>query len=366
LPIGREAVNLKSRTRLGPMRELPVPDFYRPERVGEVWRVPYEERARDARLWAEEHGIGPATEDAVRICLLAVDVQNTFCVPGFELFVGGRSGTGAVDDNRRLCEFLYRNLGAITQIVPSLDTHRAMQIFHAVWLVDAEGNHPDPYTLVSADDVGSGRWRVNPAVCASLGLDRDYAERQLAHYTRALAEGGKYELTIWPYHALLGGIGHALVSSVEEAFVFHGMARETQPSFQVKGDETLTEHYSILGPEVTLGPDGEELGERNEHLIEELLGYDAVVVAGQAKSHCVAWTIDDLLAGDTEVHRLAERVFLLEDCTSPVVVPGAVDYTSEANAAFERFAAAGMHVVRSIDPLAEWPGIGERIAETVS
>ena len=23
------------------MRELPVPDFYRPERVGEVWRVPY-------------------------------------------------------------------------------------------------------------------------------------------------------------------------------------------------------------------------------------------------------------------------------------------------------------------------------------
>ena len=334
-----------------------MPDFHRPERVGEVWRVPYEERARDARAWAEEHGIRPASADEVRICLLAVDVQNTFCIPGFELFIGGRSGTGAVDDNRRLCEFVYRNLGAITRIVPSLDTHRAMQIFHAIWLVDADGNHPQPYTLVSAEDVASGRWRVNPAVCGSLGLDRDYAERQLVHYTRALAEGGKYDLTVWPYHALLGGIGHALVSAVEEAFFFHGLARDTQPSFQVKGDKTLTEHYSILGPEVLFGPDGEQLGRRNEALVEELLRYDAVIVAGQAKSHCVAWTIDDLLA-DAELHRLAERVYLLEDCTSPVVVPGAIDYTDEADAAFERFAAAGMHVVRSTTPLADWPGLG--------
>ncbi len=348
------------------MRELPVPDFYRPERVGEVWRVPYEDRAREARSWAQEHVIRPAEDDELRICLLAVDVQNTFCIPGFELFVGGRSGTGAVDDNRRLCEFVYRNLGVITQIVPSLDTHHALQIFHAVWLVDEDGNHPDPYTLVSAEDVESGLWRVNPGVCRSLGIEPDYAERQLVHYTRALAEGGKYQLTIWPYHALLGGIGHALVSAVEEAFFFHGAVRETQPSFQVKGEETLTEHYSILGPEVTLGPDGEELGRRNEQLIEQLLGFDAVVVAGQAKSHCVAWTIDDLLAGDGEVERLAGRVYLLEDCTSPVVVPGAVDYTDEADAAFARFAEAGMHVVRSTVPLAAWPGIGERIAEAVS
>ena len=32
----------------------------------------------------------------------------------------------------------------------------------------------------------------------------------------------------------------------------------------------------------------------------------------------------------------------------------------EANAAFERFAAAGMHVVRSTNPIAEWPGLGAR------
>src|SRR5918999_2851868 len=128
--IGREAGHLKPKARgldWPSMHELPVPAFYRPERVGEVWQVSYEERAREARAWAEQHSIRPASEDAFRVCLLAVDVQNTFCIPGFELFVGGRSGTGAVDDNRRLCEFLYRNLGAITAIIPTLDTHRATQ-----------------------------------------------------------------------------------------------------------------------------------------------------------------------------------------------------------------------------------------------
>jgi nicotinamidase-related amidase len=333
--------------------ELPVPEFFDPSRVGAVWRVPYQDRAVEAEAWAARHGLGPAAGDSFRLCLLAVDVQNTFCIPGFELFVGGRSGTGAVDDNRRLCEFVYRNLGAITQIVPSLDTHHTMQVFHAVWLVDEQGNHPAPYTLVAAADVDSGRWRANPEVAAALGIDASHLQRHLEHYTRRLAAGGKYDLTVWPYHAMLGGIGHALASAVEEAFFFHGIARRSRPEFQAKGDNPLTEHYSMLGPEVTDGPDGESLGARNTALVEKLLTFDAVVVAGQAKSHCVAWTIDDLLR-DAEVRdRLAPRTYLLEDCTSPVVVPGAVDYTDEADAAFERYAAAGMHIIRSTDPISD-------------
>jgi nicotinamidase-related amidase len=56
---------------------------------------------------------------------------------------------------------------------------------------------------------------------------------------------------------------------------------------------------------------------------------------------------------------LAERTYLLEDCTSPIVVPG-VDYTDQADAAFRRYAAAGMHVVRSADPIETWPGVTAR------
>jgi nicotinamidase-related amidase len=203
---------------------------------------------------------------------------------------------------------------------------------------------------------------LNAAVAEALGIDVDYAERHLAHYTRRLAEGGKYDLTIWPYHAMLGGIGHALVSAVEEAVFFHGIARASQPDFQVKGDNPLTEHYSMLGPEVTEGPDGDSLGRKNAELIEKLLTFDAVVVAGQAKSHCLAWTIDDLLEDEAAGEHLAERTYLLEDCTSPVVVAGVVDYTDEANAAFARYEAAGMHVVRAADPIESWPGLVRRSA----
>jgi len=334
--------------------------------VREVWRVPYGARADEARAWADDHGLSPGADDGFRICLVLVDVQNTFCIPGSELYVAGRSGNGAVDDNRRLCEFVYRNLDTITQIVPTMDTHRVMQIFHPIWLVDADGNHPAPYTQITSADIESGLWRLNPAVAASVQLEEDYAEDQLLHYTRALEAGGKYSLTIWPYHAMLGGIGHALVSSVEEAVFFHSVARYAQPAFQVKGENPLTEHYSILAPEVREGPDGEPIASVNDALIERLLGFDAVIVAGQAKSHCVAWTIDDLLDGDDERERaLAPRTYLLEDCTSPVVVPGA-DFTDQANAAFRRFAEAGMHVVSSSAPMESWPELGELLQVTSS
>ena len=156
---------------------------------------------------------------------------------------------------------------------------------------------------------------------------------------------------------MLGGIGHALVPAFEEAVFFHGIARKSRPDFQVKGDNPLTEHYSMLGPEVTEGPDGDGLAAKNTALVTKLLTFDAVVVAGQAKSHCLAWTIDDLLQHDEVRERLAQRTYLLEDCTSAVVVPGVVDYTEEADAAFARYAAAGMHVVRSTDTLERWPGL---------
>src|SRR6187431_2159324 len=146
------------------MRELPVPAHFDPERVGEVWRVPYEDRAREARTWAQEHGIGPAAEDSPRVCLLAVDVQNTFCLPDFELFVGGRSGTGAVDDNQRLCKFIYQNMQRISEIDPTMDTHTAMQIFHPMFWINDAGDNPPPFTMISYDDVKAGRWKVNPAI----------------------------------------------------------------------------------------------------------------------------------------------------------------------------------------------------------
>lgn len=338
--------------------ELPIPPHFDPNKTGEVWKAPYQERAEEARKWAKQYSVRPAAEDRFKICLVAVDVQNTFCIPGFELYVAGRSGTGAIDDNRRLCEFIYRNLDVISQICPTMDTHQVMQIFHSIYLVNDKGEHPAPFTMVSVEDIEKGVWKFNPALSHSFQISEDYGRRYLLHYTRRLNESEKYDLTIWPYHGMLGGIGHALVSAVEEAAFFHCVARYSQTDFHVKGDRPFTEHYSVLGPEVLEGPEGEQVGQRSDKFFKKLLYFDAVVIAGQAKSHCVTWTIDallkDILAGNRQ---LVEKVYLLEDCTSPVVVPGVMDYTEQADAAFRRFAGAGMHVVCSTDPIESWPGV---------
>jgi nicotinamidase-related amidase len=154
---------------------------------------------------------------------------------------------------------------------------------------------------------------------------------------------------------MLGGIGHALVSAVEEAVFFHSIARQTQTQFEIKGNHPLTENYSVLRPEVLESFDQCQLVEKNRRLIQQLLEFDAVIIAGQAKSHCVAWTVDDLL---TEIQHidsgLAKKVYLLEDCTSPVVVPGVVDYSEAADAAFERFAVLGMRLVQSTQSILSW------------
>lgn len=338
--------------------QLPIPTHFNRKTVGEVWRVPYQARASEAEVWARQHQIRPAAHDQLRVCLLAIDVQNTFCIPDFELFVGGQSGRGAVEDNGRLCEFIYRNLSSITEIIPTLDTHTAMQIFHPIFWVDLTGAHPGPATLVTLEDVQQGRWRVNPAIASSLGYQTDEQLQQHAqHYVQQLTAFGKYPLTVWPYHSMLGGIGHALVSAVEEALFFHCLARHSQTRFEIKGGNPLTENYSVLRPEVLETTAGIAIAQKNTVLIEKLLTFDRVIIAGQAKSHCVAWTIDDLLSEiQAQDPTLAQKIYLLTDCTSPVVIPGIVDFTNHADEAFDRFAAAGMRVVKSTDPLEAWPG----------
>lgn len=336
--------------------QLPIPEHFQPQRVGEVWRVPYQQRAEEAKVWAKQHHLQPATQDDFRICLLAIDVQNTFCIPDFELFVGGRSGMGAVEDNIRLCEFIYHHLDRITDIILTMDTHTAAQIFHPMFWVNKAGEHPPAMTMITLEDVERGVWKPNPAIASSIDqTNYDRLQAYALHYVRKLHYDSKYPLTIWPYHSMLGGIGHAIVSAVEEACFFHNIARDRQTHFEIKGGNPLTENYSALKPEVLEDQVQQAIAHKNMALIQTLLSFDAILIAGQAKSHCVAWTIDDLL---TEIQTIdsaaAHKVYLLEDCTSPVVVPGVVDFTDQADAAFQRFAAAGMQVVQSTEPIEKW------------
>jgi nicotinamidase-related amidase len=184
------------------------------------------------------------------------------------------------------------------------------------------------------------------------------------HYCEELERAGKYQLYLWPPHCLLGTEGHALAGVIAEARLFHSYARIAQSSVEVKGGNPLTENYSVLRPEVLSRFDRGAVAQRNTQFLQTLLAADAVIIAGQAASHCVKSTIDDLLTELAAVDpELARKVYLVTDCMSAVTVPDAggkgfaVDFTAEAEAALDRFAAAGMHLVTSTTPIASWPGL---------
>lgn len=320
---------------------LPLPPFYNAERLSTLWSVPYQERASQARQWAGQHQIPPAFTDDIRTCLLLIDLQNTFCLPNFELFV-----PGAVADNQRLCQFIYRNLGHITEICATLDTHQPLQIFHPIFWINDQGEHPAPGRQITLEDLDQQGWRVNPAICHVLSHYTD-ADLQAygRYYLEQLEATGKYRLMIWPYHSLLGGMGHALVAGIEEAIFFHGMARQTQARLELKGRHPLTENYSVLGAEVTenhLGRAFTAPDRPDVDLIKHLLDFDQIVIAGQAKSHCVAWTIADLVtAAEAKGADFVNRLHILEDCMSSVVIPGGVDFRGPTEALFAQFGDRG-------------------------
>lgn len=336
--------------------QLPIPAHFNLANADQIYSVDYATLEAQARAWRQLHSIPAGASDRKKVTLMIIDAMNTFCHPSFPLFVGGRTGRGAIDDNIRLAQFTYRNLANITNIAVTLDTHTVMQIFHPVFWVNDRGEHPAPFTNITVEDVETGRWMVNPAAAQLVNGNLAWLKNYALNYVRQLRDKGRYDLTIWPIHGMLGGVGYALSGIIEEAVFFHNIARASQTDFQIKGGNPLVEMYSVLGPEVTADHNGLPVAQKNTKFLQTLLSGDALIIGGQAKSHCVAWTIDDLL---TEIlaqdARLARQVYLLDDCSSPVVVPGVIDYTDAADAAYVRFAAAGMHVVSSTTPMSDWP-----------
>ncbi len=344
---------------------LPLPTFYKPGNA-----AAYEHRpdaatlSAEAATWRAAHQLRPSASDESRVHLLLIDVQKDFCFPEGTLYVAGRSGQGAIDDSRRIAELIYRNLGAITEITTTMDTHLAYQIFFPDFWLGRDDKPLTAHRVVTADQLRSGDVRPNPAMARWLcGGNYTWLCKQALHYCEELERAGKYQLYLWPPHCLLGTDGHALADIIAEARLFHSYARVAQSTVEVKGGNPLTENYSVLRPEVLSRFDNGALAQRNTQFVSTLLAADAVVIAGQAASHCVKSTIDDLLdeiaAADPA---LARKVYLVTDCMSSVTVPDgkggfAVDFTPQAEAALQRFANAGMNLVTSTTPMASWPGL---------
>jgi nicotinamidase/pyrazinamidase len=303
------------------------PEFYDPARIGSLF---YPDVARIAAD-AAGAGLRPAAEDERDVHLVLVDMQVDFCHERGSLYV-----PGALGDVRRTIEFIYRNAARITHLTCSLDSHLPLQIFSPAWWEDGEGGHPAPFTIISRADLEAGAWRplVEPEWSTA--------------YVGRLEQQHKKQLCVWPYHVQTGSIGHALDPELWSAVLWHSLARGTQPRWLAKGSVPLTEHYSILGPEVPVP--GAPGGELNEAFLEILARADAILIAGEAESHCVLETMEDLVEAFGRQPAMLRKVFFLRDCTSPVLHP-AIDFHAIALERFQEFAGLGVNFITSTDPL---------------
>ena len=238
---------------------------------------------------------------AETLALLIVDPQRDFCDPQGALYVGG-----AERDMDRLAEFVRRQGAGIRAIHVTLDSHHPVDVAHPAYWRDADGHQPAPFTLISAAEVESGRWRTADPAWQARALD----------YVRALEARQRYQLCIWPPHCLIGSPGHAVAPVLFDALADWERERLRPVQYVLKGDNIHTEHYSAVQAEV---PDPADPGtQRNRGLVDALRRADRVIVAGEAGSHCVANTVRDLIVARAGGAVDPARITLLQDAVSPV------------------------------------------------
>mmetsp|Transcript_12903 Transcript_12903/g.23257 ORF Transcript_12903/g.23257 Transcript_12903/m.23257 type:complete len:292 (+) Transcript_12903:158-1033(+) len=233
-------------------------------------------------------------------CLLIVDPQNDFH-PGGSLAI-----PTANEDAVRIAKMIMDNLHEISEIFVTLDTHMQYHISHGLFWVDKDGKHPPPFTQITVNDVKGGVWmptRKEPAVI-------DWC----VEYLENLEAQGKFTHTIWPVHCQIGTTGHAVSPIISKALDEWEREKVTTVQYVIKGNNSYTEHYSVFRAEVVrLGDPATAL---NSSLIERLRRHERVLVCGQAKSHCVNFTVRDLV-NHWPTNRFQD-ICILEDASSSV------------------------------------------------
>ncbi len=257
---------------------------------------------------ADKEGLEPSLKDKERVLFLGIDVQQDF------MDHGALGVAGAQKDVERMTRFIYDNMEKISNIAVSMDTHTPHQIFHPCWWIDENGEHPAPYTVITLKDLDEGKWRavINPQ-----------ASRE---YVKHLEQDAKKALCIWTYHCMQGTTGAALENQFANMIYFHSVARKAVVQRLVKGQDPMSEMYGIIRPEY------DTKGYMNLEFLNKLERFDKVLIAGEAKSHCVLESIKQILEYYETRPEVTEKVYVLEDCMSSIS-----GYEDMANQMFEDF-----------------------------
>lgn len=268
--------------------------------------------------------------------LLLIDPQNDFCdLPEAGLPAAGSRPalpvTGADADLQRVAVLIRAAGEALTDITITLDSHRRLDIAHPTFWRQADGSPVAPFTPVTGAQVRNGRFL--PREPASL-------PRALA-YLDALEARGRYTLMVWPVHCEIGSWGHQVHADVQAACEAWAERHGRTVRQVTKGENPWTEHYSAIQAEV---PDVDDpCTQLNRALLEDLDRADRLWVAGEASSHCVRATVEDIVAHLDN----AARLTLLSDCMSPVS-----GFADQHVAFLDDMRARGVHLATTDEALA--------------
>lgn len=226
--------------------------------------------------------------------LMIIDMQNDFCMADGALYI-----PGAEKDVERTAGFIRENINYINHIILTQDNHQVIDISHPYFWKDENGNHPEPFTRISAQDIENEIW-----------IPR-FEVSKAKEYVRNLEKEGEFPHIVWPEHCIQGSHGAAITDIIMDQ-VTEWARQGKHYELVVKGTNPLTEHFGALRANIPINTNTET--QLNTSLLNTLRKYNSIFIAGEAKSHCVANTVKQLL----EYRDISGKITLLLDCMSNV------------------------------------------------
>lgn len=257
-----------------------------------------------------------------KILMLIIDMQNDFCQPEGALYV-----KGAEKDISRLSKFIRKNSEKIHNIILTQDYHNVIDISHPVFWEDKHGKHPAPFTEINLKQILGGIWKPR------------FQKEKAIEYIRKLEKNGDFHHTVWPEHCIIGSDGAAIHSGVLEP-VKDWARKGSFYEVVEKGTHPLTEHFGALKANVPMP--GSPETQINTDLVNKLSAAGRIYIAGEARSHCVAITVRQMI----HTAGLARKLYIIQDCMTDIEGFGA-----EADKIYDKARAEGAKFVLSTDPI---------------
>lgn len=227
---------------------------------------------------------------------------------------GSLAVPGALEDTSRICDLIKKK--SFDNIVVTLDTHQYVDIAHPLWWVGKDGKRPGPVTPITLKEVEEGTWRVA----------QKSNEEWTKEYLKKLEAMGNFNHMVWPNHCIIGTNGHGVVPELCTALQEWSERNHRLVTYLWKGTNPKAEMYSAFKAEVVV-PNAPET-QLNTKILKRMQGYDNILVCGQAKSHCVRHSFDDMIHyfNDSKLGK-TPNCYLIDDCCS--IIPSFEDATSK-------------------------------------